>query len=75
MDLANQMATVASCGGIQLQLSIETRSTGAVRRAVFSKSRTVIPPHIRQALPIHGAKKKSLDLPNDRDMIFEPGCK
>ena len=75
MDLANQAAMIGSCGGIRVQLSIETRSAGAVRRAVFSQARTVIPPHTRQALPVHGAKRKSLDLPKDRDMLFEPGCK
>ena len=34
----------------------------------------MIPPHTRQSISVHGLKGKPLDLPQDQDLLFEPGC-
>ena len=72
INLSKQEAIITSCANVHIPLSIETQS-GQIQRTVFSGERTVIPPHTRQSIPVHGPKGKPLDLPQDWDLLFEPG--
>ncbi|SLM41024.1 probable transposable element [Lasallia pustulata] len=71
---SREVATVKSCGNIELALLIRTHSAN-IQRTVFTQKETCIPAHTRKALPIQGAKGGSLNLPQDRDMLFEPSIK
>ena len=74
IDTSREVATVRLYDNIKLALSIRTRSSN-VRKTVFSQKETRIPAHMREALPIYGAKGTPLNLPQDRNMLFEPSVK
>ncbi len=42
------------------------------KATVFSNKRITILPYSNIAIPIAGLKRRQLELPNDRDLIFEP---
>ena len=74
VQLSRQTATIASCADVEIPISIQTRSS-KVRKTVFTKTQMVIPPRTRKALPIQGPKGKPMELPADRDLMFEPGIR
>ena len=71
LDLKNEKATVGACQNLELALEVKTRSP-QIRRSVLVRKKTVIPPGTRQAIPVHGVKGNPLELPTDRDLLFEP---
>ena len=71
IDPSKGIATIRSCDGIEIDISVRTRSK-EVRKPVFTKEQTHVPAHTRKAIPIGGARGKTLDLPKDRDLLFEP---
>ena len=73
IDLENRLATIRSCESIQLPLTIESRSS-KVDRTIFSEYEQTVQPHTRALLTILGAKGSALELPQDRDLLFEPDC-
>ena len=74
MDLSAKIAVVKSCDSVVIPLSVETRSP-RIQKTIFSEKRMIIPAHSRKSLPVRGPKGRSLDLPQDRDLLFEPGPK
>ena len=71
LDVARNLMTISSCRNIQVPItSVSNRPQ--TNATVFSKKIMSIPPHSNVAIPIAGPKSRKLELPPDRDFIFEP---
>lgn len=70
MDLPRKLAVISSCANIEILLTITTKSTNQVSKAVLAKQRTIIPPHSNLAVAVIEP-----DLPDGRDFLFEPDCR
>ena len=67
IDLGKKEAIIGSCG-VNVPIDIGSRNnTPAIVRAVHIRKTTQVPPHSALAVPIH-----HLDIPKDRDYLFEP---
>ena len=73
IDFDTDLMTIKSCRDIQVPFGCVSKQ--ATKQAtVFSKKRIIVPPHSRMAVPVVGAKHRPLQLPKDRDFLFEPSC-
>lgn len=70
MDLPRKIAVISSYANIKVPLTITTKSTNQVSKAILAKQRTIIPPHSNLAVAIIEP-----DLPDGRDFLFEPDCR
>ena len=70
LDLQNDMMKVGSCQNLEVPIVVASKGP-RTNATIFSNKRMVIPPHSNVAVPIRGPGKQ-LDLPQDRDFLFEP---
>ena len=68
MDLIKKKATISSCKNITIELTVTPRANERVQRSILSAEDTTIPAYSRA--PVKVSFKG--DLPQDRDMLFEP---
>ncbi len=73
LDLGKNIMTVGSCRDIEVPITSSSQRP-QVRASVFSNNskKMMIPPHSNVAIPVSGPKRRALDLPENRDFIFEP---
>ena len=72
--LMEKTATIRSCCGIQIPISVELKRMNQVNWGVFSKELMMIPPATKAIVPVQGPKRKPFQqlLPVDQDFLFEP---
>lgn len=70
LDLGQRQLTIGSCEGMKLPLQVEARVDPHVKRTIRARRALTIMPRELAKIPVtyHG------NLPNDRDLLFEPNC-
>lgn len=73
LDPARDIMTVASCKNLEVPI-MSSSQRPQTRATIFSNNKKIltIPPHSNVAVPVAGPKHQRLQLPHDRDLIFEP---
>lgn len=69
LDFATQTITIGSCRGMAVPMDSRARSE-PIKRVVKATNRTILPPRTTREVQVmyHG------ELPDDRDLLFEPQC-
>lgn len=68
IDTGKDLATITSCGNLQIPVSMITKGA-RTDTTVVSKFRHTVPAHSDMAITVKSMKS---DLPQDRDLLFEP---
>ena len=71
VDLQNDVMKIGSCQDLEVPIVVASKGS-RTNATIYSSKRMIIPPHSNVAVPIRGPSKQLLDLPQDRDFIFEP---
>lgn len=71
IGLERDLIRLGSCAGLQVLVQVHTRGK-RITTSVYAKSRTTIPARTNLAVPVSDRRHRSLQLPRDRDFIFEP---
>ena len=71
LDFDKKVLRIGSDESLEAPISIHAKDS-KVRRTVYSMAGIIVKPRSRHMVLIRGPKKKGLDLPTDRDFIFEP---
>ena len=69
VDLGNDFMKVGACQDIEVPI-VAVAKGAPISRTVYSSKRVIIPAQSNVAVPISGSGK-ALDLPDDRDLLFE----
>ena len=68
IDLAKKKATIFSCKNITIELTVTPRDNERVQRSILSVEDITIPAYSRAPVKVFFKE----ELPQDRDMLFEP---
>ena len=71
LDLQNDVMRVGACQDLEIPIVVTARGS-CINVTIYSSKRMRIPRHSNVAVPVTGPRIKQLDLPQDRDFIFEP---
>ncbi len=70
IDLQRDIMRIGACRGLEVPIVVASRGSRTTA-TIYSSKKLIIPPHSNMAVPVTGPKKR-LQLPKDRDFIFEP---
>ena len=71
IDLAKDVMTIGACDNLEVAITAKTRGEPS-NTTLYSAKRMTIPPHCNVAVPVAGPRLAPLQLPDNRDLIFEP---
>lgn len=71
IDLDQNILTIRSCEGLSVPINVSSRGS-RINSTVYSEKAMIIAPHTNRKVTITGPRHRSLDLPHDREFLFEP---